>query len=91
MKTAKVFLAITQDAPYIWVDTHVHRVLNRLGLVHTKSPLETDKIISIWFTEADHARLHHTLVLFWRYVCTARNPKCKTCIFKEKCDYAKRL
>jgi endonuclease III len=39
-------LAVVEDAPYIGVDTHVHRVLNRLGLVHTKSPLETDKVIS---------------------------------------------
>jgi endonuclease-3 len=90
VKTAKVFLALTEDAPYIWVDTHVHRVLNRLWLVKTKSPLETDKIISKWFTKNDHARLHHTLVLFWRYVCIARKPKCQECPFKSKCDYFKK-
>lgn len=89
VKTAKVFLAITQDAPYIWVDTHVHRVLNRLWLVKTKSPLETDKVISSGFTKENHKLLHHTLVLFWRYYCTARNPKCENCVFKEKCDYFK--
>ncbi len=87
IKTAKVFLAVTEDAPYIGVDTHVHRVLNRLWLVKTKTPLETDKKISSWFTKKNHSLLHNTLVLFWRYHCQARKPKCKTCIVLEKCSY----
>ncbi len=90
IKTAKVFLAVIEDAPYIWVDTHVHRVLNRLWLVNTKNPLETDKKISKNFTKKNHAMLHNTLVLFWRYHCTARKPKCETCPFKEKCKYYKK-
>jgi endonuclease III len=90
VKTAKVFLAVTLDAPYIWVDTHVHRVLNRLGLVKTKTPLETDKKISNGFTKQNHSMLHNTLVLFWRYHCTARKPKCENCDFKEKCDFYKK-
>jgi endonuclease-3 len=89
IKTAKVFLAVILDAPYIWVDTHVHRVLNRLGFVKTKSPLETDKKISNYFTKENHSKLHNTLVLFGRYHCTAKKPKCETCIFKEKCRYFK--
>ena len=90
IKTAKVFLAVIEDAPYIWVDTHVHRILNRLWLVKTKTPLETDKVISKWFTKKDHAKLHNTLVLFWRYHCIARKPKCETCTFKEKCNFYKK-
>lgn len=89
IKTAKVFLAITENAPYIWVDTHVHRVLNRLWLVKTKSPIETDKKISKGFTKDNHAMLHNTLVLFWRYHCNAKKPKCETCPFFEKCNYKK--
>ncbi len=91
IKTAKVFLAVTEDAPYIWVDTHVHRILNRLWLVKTKTPLETDKVISTWFTEKNHKTLHNTLVLFWRYNCQARKPKCKECAFVKKCDYYKKI
>jgi len=90
IKTAKVFLAVTEDAPYIWVDTHVHRVLNRVWLVKTKTPLETDKVISKWFTKKDHSKLHNTLVLFWRYNCQARKPKCEKCAFMKKCDYIKK-
>ena len=87
IKTAKVFLAVIEDAPYIWVDTHVHRVLNRVGLVKTKTPQETDRKISKWFTKDNHSMLHNTLVLFWRYHCTARKPKCGKCPFLEKCSY----
>lgn len=91
IKTAKVFLAVIDDAPYIWVDTHVHRVLNRLGLVNTKSPNETDKKISKNFTKQNHGMLHNTLVLFWRYHCIARKPKCETCPFQDKCKYYKKV
>jgi len=87
IKTAKVYMAVIHDAPHIWVDTHVHRVLNRLWLVKTKTPLETDKKISNNFTKENHAMLHNTLVLFWRYHCTARKPKCKKCPFLKKCNY----
>lgn len=91
IKTAKVFLAVIEDAPYIWVDTHVHRVLNRLWLVNTKSPLETDKKISKWFTKENHGMLHNTLVLFGRYHCIARKPKCETCPFVGKCKHYKKV
>ncbi|MDD3793862.1 MAG: endonuclease III [Candidatus Gracilibacteria bacterium] len=90
IKTAKVFLAVVEDAPYIGVDTHVHRVLNRLGIVKTKNPLETDKKISSGFTKDNHAMLHNTLVLFGRYNCIARKPKCETCPFTEKCNFFKK-
>ncbi len=88
IKTAKVFLAVTKDAAYLAVDTHVHRVLNRVWLVKTKSPEETDKIAEKIFTKQNLADLHHSLILFGRYHCTAtRKPKCKTCPLLEKCSY----
>lgn len=90
VKTAKVFLSIVYNAPYLAVDTHVHRVLNRLWLVNTKTPLETDKAVEKIFTQNDNAFLHHTLILFWRYHCTARNPKCSICHLKWVCKYYKK-
>jgi len=90
IKTAKVFLAVVEDAPYIWVDTHVHRVLNRLWLVNTKTPNETDKKITKTFSKQNHWMLHNTLVLFWRYHCTARKPKCEECNFQKICKYYKK-
>jgi endonuclease-3 len=87
IKTAKVFLSVTRNAPYLWVDTHVHRVLNRIGIVKTKSPWETDKKAEKIFKAEDLAPLHNTLILFGRYHCTARSPKCKTCPLITKCSY----
>lgn len=71
VKTAKVFLSVTKDAPYLWVDTHVHRVLNRFGIVKTKTPLETDKIVSQIEMDLSYKNLHNTLILFWRYYSKA--------------------
>lgn len=87
IKTAKVFLSVTQWAPYLWVDTHVHRVLNRIGIVNEKTPEKTDKAAAKIFNAEDLAPLHNTLVLFWRYHCTARNPKCGECNILPGCSY----
>ena len=88
IKTAKVYLAVTQDAPYLAVDTHVHRVLTRTWIIKSKTPEETDKKAEKIFTTQNLRDLHHSLILFWRYHCMAtRKPKCKTCPFLEKCSY----
>lgn len=87
IKTAKVFLSVTEKAPFLWVDTHVHRVLNRLGIVKTKSPLETDKKAEKIFNADDLAPLHNTLILFGRYHCVARKPKCWSCPLIDSCSF----
>lgn len=89
IKTAKVFLSVTKNTQVLAVDTHVHRVLNRLWFVKTKTPLQTDKEIQKVMIGDDLARLHHTLILFWRYHCTARNPKCNICKLNKICRYYK--
>ena len=71
VKTSKVFLSVTKDAPYLWVDTHVHRILNRFWVVKTKTPLETDKIVSEIEMDLSYKNLHNTLILFWRYYSKA--------------------
>lgn len=87
IKTAKVWLSVIKNKPYLAVDTHVHRVLNRLWIVRTKTALETDKVAEKKLKKEDLARLHHTLILFWRYYCLARNPKCKECTLLNLCPY----
>jgi endonuclease-3 len=88
IKTAKVFLAITKDAPYLAVDTHVHRVLNRVWIVNTNTPEKTDKLSEKIFTKQNLADLHHSLIFFWRYHCMAiRKPKCKKCPLIKECSY----
>lgn len=87
IKTAKVVLSVLYDMPYVWVDTHIHRVMNRIGIVETKMPEETDKKIDSIFSITEKKILHHPFVLFGRYECTARKPKCENCILQKKCAY----
>lgn len=90
IKTAKVFLAVVHDAPLLAVDTHVHRVLNRLWVVKAKTPLETNAQAEKIFTTDDNAKLHHSLIFFGRYHCTARSPKCGKCELQDVCAYYKK-
>lgn len=89
IKTAKVILAVLYDRPYVWVDTHIHRVMNRLGIVDTNTPEQTDREIEKIFDTETKKKLHHPLVLFGRYHCTARKPKCETCKLSEYCKFYK--
>ncbi len=89
IKTAKVVLAVLYGRPYVGVDTHIHRVMNRLGIMKTTTPTATDREIDILFSDAVKKNLHHPLVLFGRYQCTARKPKCETCPLQNKCKYYK--
>jgi endonuclease-3 len=91
IKTAKVFLSVTRWTQVLAVDTHVHRVLNRLWIVKTKSPIETDKKIEKILQKEDLSKLHHTLIFFWRYYCIARKPKCDLCNLKQICKYYKKV
>ena len=90
VKTAKVVLAILYDMPYVGVDTHIHRVMNRLGIVVTDTPNQTDKEIDRIFDTDTKQELHHPIVLFGRYHCIARRPKCETCPLQENCKFYKK-
>lgn len=85
IKTAKVVLSHLYDLPYIGVDTHIHRVFNRLKLCNTKTPEETDKWIEKNLWTSQKSQTHHAIVLFGRYMCTARNPRCGECPLAQSC------
>jgi endonuclease III len=86
-KTAKVILHVLYQTNDIAVDTHVHRVCNRIGLVQTKEPLQTSKLLDNAIPDQYKHIAHHTLIFFWRYHCTARKPKCESCPFISFCNY----
>ena len=70
------------------VDTHVFRVSARIGLTkNAKTVLQTEKQLVKHIPEKDIPDAHHWLILHGRYVCTARNPKCKTCGISIYCDF----
>ena len=88
-KTAKVILYVRYKHDLIAVDTHVHRVANRLWIVKTNEPLETSKEIEKVVPKKRKRIAHHSLILFWRYYCTAKKPKCENCALQKRCDFYK--
>lgn len=89
IKTAKVVSHVLFWAKVIAVDTHVHRVSNRLWLVNAKTPEKTSELLEKKIPNHYKSIAHHGLILFGRYHCTARNPKCPTCPFSDFCQYYK--
>ncbi len=86
-KTANVVLSNAFGQPVMAVDTHVHRVSNRVGLAKTDKPRDTeDALIAIIPAELV-INFHHYLVLHGRYTCKARKPLCPECPIVPACDY----
>lgn len=88
-KTAKVILHVLYEQPVIAVDTHVHRVANRLWLVKTTMPLQTSELLEKVVPKHYKTFAHHALILFGRYHCVARKPKCESCPFTHICVWYK--
>jgi hypothetical protein len=86
-KTAKVVLHVLYKKPVIAVDTHVHRICNRLGIVKTSTPLQTSKLLETTIPNEYKSIAHHCMILFGRYYCTARKPKCSECQLQKLCLY----
>lgn len=83
-KTAHVVMIEYTGANLMAVDTHVFRVSHRLGLSDDTTALKTEETLVKKFKTDLHA-LHQGMVLFGRYVCTAKNPKCDACFVAPYC------
>ena len=87
-KTTNVVLANIYNENLIAVDTHVERVAKRLELADPDdSVLEVEQKLIKAFDNNQLLKMHHQLLLFGRYICTARNPKCSECLFKNECKF----
>lgn len=87
-KTASVVLGILFDIPSFAVDTHVYRVSKRLGITTMKDDvLKTEIKLKKYFDEDKWNRINSQMVLFGRYICTSKNPKCDKCHLKNICKY----
>jgi len=88
-KTANVVMIEYTGANLMAVDTHVFRVAHRLGLSDDETALKTEDTLVKKFKTELHA-LHQGMVLFGRYICTAKNPKCDSdCFLQEFCKTKK--
>lgn len=88
-KTANVFLNTMYGFPTFGVDTHVLRLGNRIGIAPGKTPLEVEKslakaVVGI-VPDEDLKYVAHWLVLYGRYICTAKKPKCGECPVADLC------
>lgn len=87
-KTASVVLGILFDIPSFAVDTHVYRVSKRLGITTVKDDvLKTEIKLKKYFDEDEWNKINSQMVLFGRYICTSKNPKCDKCHLKNICKY----
>ncbi|MDY0276629.1 MAG: endonuclease III [Acholeplasma sp.] len=87
-KTSNVVLSIAFDIPAIAVDTHVERVSKRLGLADKgDNVLKVEQKLMLLFPKNKWTKLHHQLIFFGRYHCTARSPKCSVCPLFNECNY----
>ncbi len=89
-KTANIVLAVSFGIPAIAVDVHVHRITNRMGIVKTNNPHETEEALKNVVPKEYWTEINGALVNFGQKVCTPRNPKCGECVFREVCEYARR-
>ena len=85
-KTANVVLSNAFDVPAIAVDTHVHRVSNKLGLVDTDNVLDTELELQKLIPRELWSKAHNYLVLHGRYVCNAKKPNCRECKLSLLCQ-----
>ncbi len=88
-KTANCVLVYAFDNPAIPVDTHVHRISNRLGLVQTKTPEETEFALMKKIPKKHWLEINDTFVMYGQNICKPISPMCDVCKIKNICKYYK--
>ncbi len=86
-KVADILMNFNFGEPTVAVDTHVHRVLNRLGVLHTKTHTKTADEIDELTPEKYKQHAHELLIQHGMKVCKARTPSCGECPLTRLCDY----
>jgi endonuclease-3 len=84
-KTANLVVTIGYGKPGICVDTHVHRISNRLGYVKTRTPEETEMALRDKLPRRYWIGYNDLLVSFGQNVCTPISPRCSACPVHHRC------
>jgi endonuclease-3 len=90
-KTANCVLVYAYKKPAIPVDTHVHRIMNRLGIVETKTPEETEYALMEKIDKKYWLDINETFIRFGKSICKPIKPLCNICALKTICKYYKEL
>jgi endonuclease-3 len=89
-KTANCVLVYSFRKPAIPVDVHVHRISNRIGLVKTKTPEETEIKLMQLIPKNKWIELNDLMVKFGQRKCLPRNPECEICALSNNCDFGRK-
>lgn len=84
-KTANVVLADAFNVPGFAVDTHVKRLLNRLGIAKSDSPEVLESIVNANVSPERWGSFSHLLIVHGRNCCNARRPDCEHCVIASLC------
>ncbi|MFQ5782818.1 MAG: endonuclease III domain-containing protein [Nitrosopumilus sp.] len=88
-KTANCVLVYAFEKPAIPVDVHVHRISNRLGLVETKTPEDTEQELMKKIPKKYWIDINDTFVMYGQNICKPISPMCNVCKIKKNCKYYK--
>ena len=86
-KTANVVLNTAFKQIAMAVDTHIFRVSNRTKIALGKNVLDVEKKLLKVIPKEYLLDAHHWLILHGRYTCTARKPKCGSCMIEDLCEF----
>jgi endonuclease-3 len=87
-KTANLVLTLGFAKPGICVDTHVHRISNRLGFVRTRYPDDTEQVLRARLPRRWWIPINDLLVTYGRTLCTPLSPRCTDCVVRDLCTRA---
>lgn len=88
-KTANVVRSVGFGQPGLPVDTHVGRLARRLGLTTSEDPVVVERDLDALVPPAERGAFSLRLILHGRAVCTARRPRCPTCVLADVCPSAR--
>ncbi len=86
-KTANCVLVYGFGEPAIPVDTHVHRVSNRLGIVKSKTPVQTENQLMRYFDRKHWIEVNELMVRFGKTICKPIGPRCQVCGLRNYCKW----
>ena len=90
-KTANVILGNAFGIPGIAVDTHVHRVSQRIGLTKNDDPVKIEFDLMEIASKEEWTHFSNLLIWHGRKTCVARKPLCESCPIRKLCDYGSNL
>lgn len=86
-KTANIVLWISFGIPAMAVDTHVHRIANRLGWINTKTPEKSEYALMEILPSRLWGPINGSMVEFGKAICKPRTPLCSLCPINQSCQY----